>query len=96
MHQPAENPTLAVHRWSTRDYLSRIDAGVLSTTVKRPVFAEAGIAEYWVADAEGERLIVHRAPEGGSYRSVVELSGDDVVRPLALPELSLRVGDLFK
>ena len=31
--------------------------------VKAPLYASAGIAEYWVLDLDGRRAIVHREPE---------------------------------
>jgi Uma2 family endonuclease len=36
-------------------------------TVKAALYARAGIAEYWVLDVSGRRLIVHRQPQPGKY-----------------------------
>jgi Uma2 family endonuclease len=38
--------------------------------VKLPLYAQAGIAEYWVIDLRRRRILVHREPEGSSYRAV--------------------------
>jgi Uma2 family endonuclease len=64
-------------------------------TVKAPLYARAGIAEYWVVDIAGRRLIVHRDPHHGSYRSVVAYSESETVAPLAAPANELRVGEVF-
>src|SRR5262249_7851782 len=40
--------------------------------VKAVLYARAGIADYWVLDLQGRRLIVHREPRDGRYHSIVE------------------------
>ncbi len=62
---------------------------------KAVLYAESGIPEYWVADIEGRKLIVHREPSSDGYRDTRELTGDGEVRPLCDPKARLRVGDLF-
>jgi Uma2 family endonuclease len=64
--------------------------------IKLPVYAAAGIPEYWIADLEREVLIIHREPEGANYRIIETRGGDDVVSPLAAPELSFAVNKLFE
>jgi Uma2 family endonuclease len=63
--------------------------------IKLPVYAATGIQEYWIADLEQEVLIVYREPQGARYSSECSYSGADVVSPLACPELSIRVADIF-
>ncbi len=63
--------------------------------VKLPVYAAAGIAEYWIADLAQESIIVHRQPEGDSYRSVETHKGDEMVSPLAAPEFSFAVRQAY-
>jgi Uma2 family endonuclease len=63
--------------------------------VKLPVYAAAGIAEYWIADVERELLIVHRDPSADSYRSVAELKSGDSVAPRAFPDHAIAVADIF-
>jgi len=64
-------------------------------TVKAALYARAGIAEYWVLDVAGRRLIVHRIPMSGTYTSVVVYAEDEVVAPLAAPEARYSVADAF-
>jgi Uma2 family endonuclease len=52
-------------------------------TTKASLYARAGIIEYWILDVPGRRLIVHRQPAGGDYRSVVSYSEQESVAPLA-------------
>jgi Uma2 family endonuclease len=63
--------------------------------VKLPVYASAGIAEYWIADLDHETLIVNREPEGNGYRAVQTLRGDDLISPVACPDFSFAVRKLF-
>ncbi len=62
---------------------------------KAALYARAGIAEYWVADLAGRRLVVHRAPDAQGYADVQEYAEDETAAPLARPEARQRVADLF-
>ncbi len=62
-------------------------------TVKAQLYARAGIPEYWIVDLEGRRLLVHREPREGQYRSVLAFGGDEHVSPLAAPGSGLAVKD---
>jgi Uma2 family endonuclease len=64
--------------------------------VKMPIYAAAGIPEYWIADLVNETLIVHRDPQPGGYRDVKTLRGDEVISPLAAPDFSLVVRKAFE
>lgn len=54
-------------------------------TRKAALYARAGIADYWVLDVAGRRLIVHRQPEGGRYLQVIAYAEHEAVAPLAAP-----------
>ncbi len=64
-------------------------------TTKAALYARAGVAEYWVLDVVGRRLLVHREPVAGRYASVVAYSEGESVAPLAAPEQPFRVADAF-
>ncbi|MBV8707553.1 MAG: Uma2 family endonuclease [Acidobacteriaceae bacterium] len=53
---------------------------------KARLYARAAIMEYWVLDIPGKRLVVHREPKEGRYRSVVAYEAQEEVAPLAAPE----------
>lgn len=63
--------------------------------VKGPLYAAAGIAEYWIANLPGRCIEVHRNPAGGKYNDVRSCAIDDAISPLAFPELKLPVALLF-
>jgi Uma2 family endonuclease len=63
--------------------------------VKLPVYASAGIPEYWIADLDQESLIIHREPMGSGYRIVETRCGDDLISPLAAPDFSFPVRRAF-
>jgi len=64
-------------------------------TTKAALYARASIVEYWVLDIQGRRLIVHRDPQNGQYRSVTAYSETESIAPLAAPGSPFRVGDIF-
>ncbi len=63
------------------------------TTTKAALYARAGIADYWVLDVNGRRIIVHRNPEEGKYRSLTVFEAAELLSPLAAPESSFRLAD---
>ena len=62
--------------------------------VKPILYARALVAEYWVVDVAGGRVVVHRSPRGDAYAQVLEVrTGDRIAAPAGLPELA--VGELL-
>jgi Uma2 family endonuclease len=64
-------------------------------TTKAELYARAGIVEYWVIDVAARRLVVHRDPREGLYRSVTAYGEDETVAPLASPGPEFRVSAAF-
>ncbi len=64
-------------------------------TTKARLYARAAITEYWVLDVSGRRMIVHREPHAGQYRTVVAYGEDESVAPLAASNSELRVHDII-
>jgi Uma2 family endonuclease len=64
-------------------------------TVKAALYARAGIADYWVLDLLGRRLIVHRNPQGGRYASVTSYDENESVTPLSAPNSPFPVREVF-
>lgn len=63
--------------------------------IKLPIYAAAGVSEYWIVDLNDRSLEVYREPVGETYASKQKLSGDDMASPLACPEVTLRIDCLF-
>ena len=62
---------------------------------KAPLYARAGIAEYWIVNLIGAHVIVLREPVDGVYRSVQVLAPEDSVQPLAFPDISIAVSEIL-
>jgi Uma2 family endonuclease len=63
---------------------------------KAPLYARAGIPEYWVLDVNNRRFIVHREPIDGTYTSVLVYHEEESVAPLAAPRSEFRVAAAFE
>ena len=64
-------------------------------TEKLKLYARAGIEEYWIADVNNRRLIVHRRPSGEEYLDIRTYTDAEFVAPLARPDANVPVGDLL-
>lgn len=64
--------------------------------LKLPLYARAGIAEVWIVDVQGERVLVHREPRGGSYASTREVGRDGEVSPIAFPDVQVVIAEIFQ
>lgn len=64
-------------------------------TIKAALYARAGIADYWVLDVNGRRLIVHRQPQSGKYTSILIYNEHETVAPLAAPHATFKAADAF-
>jgi Uma2 family endonuclease len=62
---------------------------------KAAIYAQAGIADYWVVDLVESRILVLRQPVDGEYRSVQTLGRGDVLQPLAFPDVLIPVSDIL-
>lgn len=64
-------------------------------TTKAGLYARAGIADYWVLDVPGRRIIAHRDPQQGHYRSVAIYTEHESIAPLAAPHAELLIENIF-
>ncbi|HMO87133.1 MAG TPA: Uma2 family endonuclease [Lacipirellulaceae bacterium] len=63
---------------------------------KQSIYAEAGIADYWIVNLLQQHVEVYRQPVGQAYQQQLVLTGQDAVRPLALPTASVEPIQLFR
>jgi len=64
-------------------------------SVKAALYARAGIADYWVFDLSGRRVIVHRDPQGDRYTSVTAYGEQESLAPLAAPDSTFQIRPVF-
>jgi Uma2 family endonuclease len=62
---------------------------------KGPMYARAGIPEYWIVDLTGSRVLVHREPRDGVYQSVEAFTREQTVTAIAFPKLTIAVADIL-
>ena len=106
-------PDVAVYRGKLLDYTDHPTAAdtllvvevahtslFYDTTTKAELYAEEGVAEYWVADVNAKQLLVFRDPApvaagGHAYRTALTLGVGDTVVPLNAPAHTFAVADLL-
>lgn len=59
--------------------------------VKRPIYAQAGIREYWVMDVNGQKLYVFTGVNEADYQSeqILDLTADQNILMQAFPDIEL-------
>ena len=62
---------------------------------KAMLYAQAGIADYWVVEIATHRLHQHRQPSADGYSQVRKFERSDIVHPLVKPDAELVLDDLF-
>ena len=62
---------------------------------KALLYAQAGVADYWVVLVNEAAIVRHRQPTLEGYQDVTRLTGDDQLSPLAAPEAVWMVGALL-
>jgi Uma2 family endonuclease len=98
-------PDIFVHSTATRvdevrgpDVLLLIEVADSSLlrdlNLKASLYARHGVTDYWVVDAYGRRIFVHRQPGPDGYGEVTQVDRDGEVVPLAFPDITVKVGDL--
>lgn len=66
----------------------------LDREVKAQLYAEAGIADYWIIDIAAKAIHVHRAPSEAGYAEITTITAEETAFPLCLPELGLSLAAL--
>jgi Uma2 family endonuclease len=67
----------------------------LDRGTKAKLYAQAGIADYWIVNLRKRCLEIRRDPQKGRCRTVQTLHPGDEARPLAFPQIALAVSQLF-
>jgi Uma2 family endonuclease len=62
--------------------------------VKIPLYARAGIREYWIVDLAGESIEVYRDPSPEGYRQARQLRRSERIAPEAFPDVEIMTDDV--
>jgi Uma2 family endonuclease len=62
---------------------------------KAPLYAAAGINEYWIVNLIDNRLEIYRQPEGNIYAIIEIITPPRSIGLPQFPEISLNIGDFF-
>lgn len=63
-------------------------------SIKRKIYAEAEIAEYWIINLQTQELIVFRQPEQGDYLCEIKWE-KPIINPLAFPGIDIFISHLL-
>lgn len=63
--------------------------------VKEPIYAAAGIPEYWIVNLNEKVVEVYRQPAVDGYRDVQIIRAGGTISPLAFPDVEVDVAELF-
>jgi Uma2 family endonuclease len=102
-------PDIAVVRIDARKYIDRHPAPneifllieVADTTLetdrkqKAPLYAKAGIADYWILDVNQRQVFVFREPGLEGYNLKFILPEDATLSLMAFPEIEVQISQLF-
>jgi Uma2 family endonuclease len=64
-------------------------------TVKRKLYHENGVSEYWILDLETKSMEIHIAGRTGGFQSKILLHENDVITSALLPGFEFPVAKLF-
>jgi Uma2 family endonuclease len=62
---------------------------------KAAMYALHGIADYWVVDLTGHRVMIHRDPTPGGYVNVTSIESGESVSPLAFSDIVFTAGEIL-
>ncbi|UBF25732.1 Uma2 family endonuclease [Kovacikia minuta CCNUW1] len=102
-------PDIAIVRFDLKEYVDRHPAPddisliieVADTslqddrTIKAPLYARAGIPEYWILDVNTRQVYVFRDPQEDGYTQEVVLTEENTLSPIAFPDISISFNQLF-
>jgi len=99
-------PEVAIVRGAEADFFAAHPTTaelVIEVAVSNPVldrenatlYAEAGVAEYWIVLGRERQVEIYRRPKPGVYQERLMVGPEDMLECAGVPGLRLWVGDLF-
>ena len=67
----------------------------LDRDVKLPLYAQAGVPEFWLVDLTTDTIFRHTAPHGRAYRQTTPHHRGEIIAPFLLPECLIDVAVLL-
>jgi Uma2 family endonuclease len=64
-------------------------------STKLALYAETGIAEYWIVNCPTESIEIHRRPERDRYLDIRRVEGAETISPQAFPDVTLTLAEIF-
>jgi Uma2 family endonuclease len=64
--------------------------------VKRPLYAEAGVPEYWVLDVGAAVIERYTGPRADGYSHMDRLRSGDSLTLVALPDVAIELAELLE
>jgi Uma2 family endonuclease len=66
----------------------------IDRTIKRPLYAAAGVEELWIVNLAGGVIEVCTEPGPGGYASVREVRAGEALAPRAFPDVAIDTREL--
>ncbi|HEV7558681.1 MAG TPA: Uma2 family endonuclease [Kofleriaceae bacterium] len=66
----------------------------IDRVIKRSIYAEARVPEYWIIDVNARSIEVFTNPKAGDYTKVVEVDRSGILRPKHVPNVRLIVANI--
>src|SRR3989475_3089623 len=63
--------------------------------VKGPLYAEAGVRDYWIVDLGGEAVEIYREPQAGRFHHIDRVARGGTLSPPPVPGTPLAVADIL-
>ena len=67
----------------------------LDRHIKAPLYAQAGIPEYWIVDLNGEQIEVYREPAADGYRAIRLYGRGEHLSPAFAPDMVVAVDTIL-
>lgn len=64
--------------------------------LKAELYASAGVKDYWIINLSDWCVEVYREPSASGYREKRTFDGGETISPLAFPDVTLDIGELFR
>ena len=71
------------------------DSTVKKDREKSAIYASARVGEYWIVNLVARTVEVYSSPDGERYAEARTLRAGDVLRPAAIPDVSIAVAEIL-